>query len=546
MNADSDLTTSQLWLQRLKPLLPLLASAACLPYVLVYFANLWQLAHYQFFPLLVAVVAYLAYTRWGEPFDGNWVFKLLNFICLSAGVFGALCATVFASPWMGYFGFAACIAVWFAGRKDSETGQSLFYLAIPLALIWQPPYNTIVTGDSVLIQKLQSLSARLSSQWLDMLGYSHFQPGTVLEFAGKSFGVAEACSGIQSFFAVLCFGALIAAYFRRGVLHTVVLLGTSPLWAVLMNTTRITAIPIAYSATGVDLSHGILHDLLGYCTMALALALLVSTDECLLSLSNRISLDANWTLVGRRNANEYSRHKPIQVIALIPCLLVMGGIAFLQITDVRQSWNSQRKVIDFFRDEPLLNMAYGDAPAELKGWKQRDYVMENRERDNDDLGQRSDLWYYQAPFGEVTLSFDQMFPGWHELTRCYRASGWKLQSRKVLASEFSGGWPIVIAEFTREGEHGYLLWSLVTRDGKQLNPPGQWNTWTSLKERLQNRLTPTVRGALFGIAVYQLQAFSTSVGPLTTEQRQDVLERFKPARDAIWIRAQERIAETFQ
>ncbi|MEZ6149207.1 MAG: archaeosortase/exosortase family protein [Pirellulaceae bacterium] len=116
---------------------------------------------------------------------------------------GLFALTLFASPWMGFFGFVCCLAAWLGYRRDAETGEALMYLACPVLLIWQPPYNTILTADSILIQTLQSVSMKLSSQWLDILGYSHHQPGTILEFAGRSFGVAEACSGIQSFFAVL-------------------------------------------------------------------------------------------------------------------------------------------------------------------------------------------------------------------------------------------------------------------------------------------------------------------------------------------------------
>ena len=197
------------WLFEFGPVVMLAAVLSSLPYVLIYWKNLWELAHYQFFPLLLAAVVYLAHQRWG----GRYAFpqtlsgQLLRWaavLLFLGGCFGILCATVFASPWMGYFGFTCCLASWFAHHRDSESGRSLFYLGLPMALIWQPPYNSIITGDTILIQELQSVSARLSSKWLDMLGYLHFQPGTVLEIPGKSFGVAEACSVIQSFFAVLC------------------------------------------------------------------------------------------------------------------------------------------------------------------------------------------------------------------------------------------------------------------------------------------------------------------------------------------------------
>lgn len=532
------------WIGEFGPPLPLFAILSCIPYAVVYFANLWALPHYQFFPLLLIAVVLLAKSRWGGRYQGGTVFRCFRILLLCGGMFGALCATAFASPWMGYFGFAFCAASWFAYHRDGETGRSLLYLAVPIVLVWQPPYNTIVTADTILIQTLQSLSAKLSSQWLDILGYAHHQPGTILEFAGKSFGVAEACSGIQSFFAVLCFGSLLVVYLRRGILHSALLLATSPCWAILMNTIRITAIPIAYSLLGIDLSHGLLHDMLGYCTMALALGLLLSSDELLLLVSRHLgfgggSLLSRLVPVEQANKSHQSVFKPSFVV--FPAILLFAGFFAIQSYDVSESWGRQKKAIDFFRDEPILNMSFADAPESLGGWPQTDYEPISRERDNDDLGQRSDVWRYNSPVGEATVSFDQMFPGWHELTRCYRAAGWHLDNRLVVDSSVSGEWPIVMAELTREGETGFLLWSLVTREGSYVTPPGQWNKWSSLYERLQNRLSPSVRGALFGIAAYQVQIFVPTNSPLSLEQRDETMVRFLNVRELLWAAAKQRL-----
>ncbi|GAB5404469.1 MAG: exosortase U [Aureliella sp.] len=532
--------------EALQPLVPLVIALACLPYTFIYFVNLWQFAHYQFFPVLLAAVVWLLWQRLGNASDFGWPLRWLSLGLLLAGAGGAVCATIFASPWMGYFGFASAVSSWLAGRKDRGASGSLLYLALPIGLLWQPPYNTIITADTVLIQTLQTVSAKLSSRWLDGLGYVHFQPGTVLEFAGKRFGVAEACSGIQSFFAVVCFAALICAYMRRGPLHSLLLMATSPVWAILMNTFRITLIPVAYAGIGVDLSHGLVHDLLGFATMGLAIVLLVSADELLLKLREFSPQVPKWMdlsrLTSQSGTTAVSRLNWVLVgVVALPAI----GCALLQTNDAIASWGNQKKTIDFFRDDPLLPMSYRDAPNKLGGWSQIDYVRENRERDNDDLGQQSDLWYYASPHGRVSLSFDQMFPGWHELTRCYRSAGWQLDKRSVLPRELTGEWPAVTAEFSRNGEYGFLVWSLKTRNGKPVQPPGEWNTWTSLKERLQNRLTPSVRGALFGIAAYQMQVFVSGVEPVPDIAKNECVEAFLDARGEIWTAAIKRIDDVF-
>ncbi len=550
------------------PPLSLAAVVATLPYTFVYFANLWELAHYQFFPLLLVGVIYLSRQRWGGRYRaGGLLFRGLRTLLLSCGVLGTFCATLFASPWMGYFGFAFTLAAWFAHHRDRETGGSLLYLAAPILLVWQPPYNTIVTADTILIQTLQSISSRLSSQSLDMLGYAHHQPGTILEFAGRSFGVAEACSGIQSFFAVLCFGALLVAYFRRNALHAVLLLATCPCWAILMNTIRITSIPIAYATFGIDLSHGVLHDLLGYCTMALAMGLMLSTDELLLLIRQwlplglpslrkhadggvtphtTLSQNAHLAAPNKQAANPAAHPTPqpfaiLQLVLAAPFLILFLFFFGVQTYDVTESWGHERTVIDFFRDEPMIEMSSTDAPDDLLGWSQSKYSQESRSNDTDDLGQRSDAWDYQAPFGAVTVSFDQMFPGWHELTRCYRNSGWKPQRRTVIQASEADGWPIVTVEMTRENEHGFLVFSLMGRSSQPLQPPSEYSYWTILEERLRGRLTPAVRGALFGVANYQMQVFAPTHAPLSESEQQATVERYKQVRQTLWNAAKQRL-----
>lgn len=551
------------WLDEIGPWGSLAAVVATLPYTLVYFWNLWSLPHYQFFPLLLIVVGVLAQKRWGGRYIGGWWFGGLRWSLQAVGIGSAVCATVFASPWMGYFAFCFCLAAWLAHRADRETGGSLLYLSVPILLIWQPPYNTIVTADTILIQTLQSLSARLSSQWLDILGYAHHQPGTILEFAGKSFGVAEACSGIQSFFAVVSFAALLSVFFRRGIVHSLCLLATCPCWAILMNTIRITAIPIAYSMFGIDLSHGVLHDILGYCTMALALALMLSTDELLLKLREFIPIGRPTQRATRGLAP--ALHVPALPVPAAPvsvahvgaasgaaravrlgasytAVMLLGLCCCIQLYDVYDSWGRQRTVIDFFRsNDAIIEMTSADAPSDLLGWQLRDYDQQTRDRGNDDLGQRSDVWTYNTSLGVVVVAFDQMFPGWHELTRCYHNAGWQPGLRSVMTAEAADGWPIVIVELTRDQEYGYLVFSLMGRSSRPVRPPGAYNYWTILEERLRGRLTPAVRGALFEVANYQQQVFVTSNVPLDQSAKDATIERFKIVRQQLWNAAKSRL-----
>ncbi|MEM7477158.1 MAG: exosortase U [Planctomycetota bacterium] len=543
---ESELSKSESWfhglLRKGRPVVPLLALVAGLPYLLIYLKNLFDLSHYQFFPLVLGIVCYLGYKRWGGALDSqSWSTALLCPI----GIAALLAGTLFASSWASFLGFCLCLASWLGAQKDIE-GGNLAYLSIPIFLIWQPPFSSTVTGDTVLIQNLQLISAKLSSRTLDMLGYIHHQPGTVLEVAGRSFGVEQACSGIQSFFAVLSVGAIVVVLQKRRLIHAVLLLSTSPFWAVLMNTLRITLIPIAYVNFGMDLAHGWAHSLLGYFTMILAIFLMLSTDELLKGLIGWIpTLPASAGTWGERLGSVFPQSLKNMVFksANSVAIIVVLGCCGLQAFDFIKSFGTSKDEIDFFRNMEPIDLEISDLTSNLNGWLRVDYEQVSRDVNLTDLGQRSDSWRYNSPSGTVSVSFDQLFPGWHELTRCYKNGGWKMKNadRSVLPLGIDENWKTVEAKFTKDGEHGYLLFSLVNHSGRFLEPPEKWDFWSNNKERLQNRLTPAVRSTLFGAAAYQIQLFVISSTPLSGPEQQEMLARFRIAREQLWNAAEPRI-----
>lgn len=536
--------------QRFGPTILLLGIFAFIPYVLIYLKNLWLQPHYQFYPLVLLAVGVLIRTRWGGPLAArpdsgrdSWLSKVAFIVGLLTGIGATMCASI----WMGFFAFTCMFASWLSRQRDGKFESSLVYLILPIALIWQPPYGTVQTADTILIQNLQMVSARLSSKMLDAFNVLHVLRGTVLDVPGKSFGVAEACSGIQSFFAILCIAALLIVYLRRGLLHALLLMSTGPVWAVLMNTVRITVIPIAYNWFSLDLSHGVFHDLLGFGTMGLAGLMLLSTDEILAMLLPQRSKSAAsqsdpqgaGSGIESKLAN-VSRSKFLRALHVSCCIILLGCFG-LQLQDTWLSWNVHRDSIDFFRDSSLVELYRDDLKENWDGWPLAKYDRHERGRENDDLGERSDVWQYTSPVGVVSVSFDQKFPGWHELTRCYRSAGWNVKDRRVFADGIHANWPMVAVDLIRNNETSLLLFGLIDNSSSTLTPPGAYNYWTILRERLQGRLTPTVRAALFGKEAFQIQCFVSGAAELTQDQKDDLLERFIPIRDQLWEQARQRM-----
>lgn len=498
-----------------------------LPYAIVYLFNLWEFSHYQFFPLLLAAVGYLGYTRWSDHETSNWNVAG-SWLAFGLGLLVAIGATLFASTWIAYFGCVLFAGALLARVRDVDSERSLAYLAVPLLLIWQPPYSPNVTGDGVLIARLQNASAGISSRTLDMLGVVHECPGTVIRCVGKSFGVEEACSGVQSFFALLCFAALIFAYFRRTIVHGCLLGAASVFWAVAMNTLRITIIPLAYVTMGVDLSHGLLHTLLGLSTMATGLLLLLSTDSLLILLVRQLGIFHSSrpkpvSSTGKQ-ATEPSLFSHAVVYIATPMLAVMF---FVQVYDIASSWGAYKHEIDFFSSSVLVDLYESDGPESIADWAKVAYSHEDRVR-GADFGERSDVWTYDASDSSVILSLDQAFPGWHELTVCYTNVGWKLQKREVLEAD---GWPIVLAEFSRtSGEQAILVYSMFDESGRPVDAPVSWSSWNALRERVKNRLSPNVRGALFSLAAYQVQLFASSSGARSQQFSEELVAALLKAR----------------
>lgn len=504
-----------------------LAGALCaLPYALVYLVNLWQVPHYQFFPLLLLLVAYFGWMR----FSGEFVECKILAICAGFSavfaVFVIAAAILFASPWMAYLSFLLFLFAFLSKLGDKESDGSLVPLALPLLLIWQPPWSPNVTGDTVLVAGLQRFSAAISSRVLDLLGIVHSSPGTIIECAGKSFGVEEACSGIQSFFSLLCFSAVLVVVNHRGVLHGLLLFAASVFWAIVFNSARITAIPVLFELFSLDLSHGLPHTLIGLSAMSAGILLLISSDR----LFQLVPLMGWWDsrIRSRISCRESAppRMGILKWLCVVFCLLPFLG---MQLFDISMSWGQQRKKVDAFRGSVLVDLYESDAP--LVGTAKMDrYEHEDRIRGSD-YGERSDTWHYASDGLRRSVSLDQAFPGWHELTGCYKNVGWTLAQRSVDPGD---GWGFVRANFEKaNGDKAYLIFCMFDQAGKPIQPPEKWDSWNSILNRVKNRLSPDIRGRLFRLAAYQVQIVVLHSNALRTEESAQVIVDFIAARNSL-------------
>ncbi len=615
-------TTEQSSTQAWKVVLPYgLALLAQLPMLVLYFRRLWNVPHYQ--PFAIAILATIGITLYRWPFDQKQPFhrSIASDVLLALGLGSAFLGMLFVEPWFAALSAMLIVTSLFLRTMDRESKLTLWPCALPLFVYLKMPLNL----DVQLITTLQRFSATFTSRLLDLFGLGHHMDGTVIRVpAGvdgiKEYGIEEACSGVQSFFTLLLVAVIFIVLYRRikapnaavglvsifaailcfvlrvtslsipvwseGLLlagvgflllafigfRASLLILSAVFWAMFMNTLRIVMIPIADIKFGMDLSHGIAHDMLGYSVLALGILMVFSTDQFLLFLFGPVeqaageagpfgrAITAFWNNVisGSETENEDDARKkkrrrsrpPVSKTGRAFIWTVAGlmvAIGLFQFVDVQRSLAQADLTVRFFDADVTMDYEKDDIPEFVDTWKQVEYEVQDRSRGSD-LGQRSDVWQFRSPNCAAVASIDQVFPGWHELTTCYKNQGWNLVTRKrklptdVLGESASDdNWPFIEATFQKKtGEKGYLLFSHFDAFGEGIDAPGEWNTLNSFFIRAQNRMSNRIRSSLFRGEVYQTQVFLSSYNELDDDLKQEVNERYLKIRNQLRIRFQEK------
>lgn len=309
----------------------IVAIGAQLPMLLLFFRSLWAKTHYQTFAFAIVATAAIIWMRWPREERMQFHRSLASDILLVLGLICALGSVAFVEPWFTAASVMLLLTSFLARTADSDTKKSLWTAALPLFVFLPLPFGR----DVGLITMLQRSSAWFTSRLLDLLGLGHHMDGTVIEVPGRPpYGVAEACSGVQSFFTLLfiCmvfivinrrisssvvsgvilsilamivyFVGLTAPGFGLGYVAVAILLWgflgfrasilivSAVFWALFINTVRILIIPIMDINFDINLVHGLPHDLLGWAVLFLGFLLLLSTDQLLMFLFGPVDPEA--------------------------------------------------------------------------------------------------------------------------------------------------------------------------------------------------------------------------------------------------------------
>jgi len=257
------------------------AIAAQLPMLLLYARNLHlDKPHYQTFPIAVLATLLIAWSRWPKEAKMPFHRSVASDVLLVLGLMFGIACVLFKFPSAAAASVMLLITSLLARTVDKETLKSLWPASLPMFVFLSLPGGYDVT----LITTLQRYSAVCTSRLLDLAGLGHHMDGTVIDVPGReSYGIEQACSGVQSFFTLLFIAVVFIVVFRRPLFRSIILIASAVFWALFMNTVRIFLIPIA-DQIDFNLAHGFPHAMLGWCTLIVGALLLLSTDQFLLFL----------------------------------------------------------------------------------------------------------------------------------------------------------------------------------------------------------------------------------------------------------------------
>ncbi|QDT18231.1 exosortase U [Alienimonas californiensis] len=456
----------------------------------------------------------------------------------------------------GWLALTAAFLVVPAATYSAGGGATLRPILPAWAVLWTtlpPPFHT----DADLVLRLQGLAAKLASAALDMLGRRHLPAGVTVELPGRSYFVEEACSGVNSLYALLAVAALGLAWGRRSWWRWLIVLPAAVGWAVAANAARVTAAVELSAGLGWPVAEGFGHDLLGMLTFAAAGLLTLSVDALLRfavppAEAVPAELDEpNAPLAPSADppppplaAEPATERRPVPRAAAWGAAAVAFGLLAGWRLAVGPAVDVAAVPASTLLTPAALKPVGEDSlPAEWNGWRRGEFRTVTRDRDHLD-GPFSAQWVYRRGPLEATISMDGPFAeGWHDLRTCYTAGGWACTDAvdRVVTSaeEEEGGSEADGDVITRLdlaqplGRRGVVFFtSYAVDDDANLGADLAARTgssWTRRFEAFRDRSAPDA-GHAAAEPAYQVQVLASGYRTLSDEEKEAVEALFHAMR----------------
>jgi len=186
-------------------------------------------------------------------------------------------------------------------------------------------------------------------------------------------------------------------------------------------------------------------------------------------------------------------------------------------------------------------------PETLDGWQVTSFTPPQQEDVPGVIGWTHSWSFSRDPL-QVIVAFDQVgFMGWHELTRCYEATGWVLADRTVgrMHSDSSEvAWDYVEARLTKlSGEEATLIYSIFNGVGRPAAAPAdRRQDKAGVLQRIAGRVVSETdqTSSREAARCLQCQVMVPHQGPLSRELHDDLLKLHAATREMLrvyWLNA---------
>lgn len=535
--------------------------------------HLWERPHFQFFPLAWLAFVVLAVSRAEVVWTQSRTRARLGLGVWGLGLVLGVGAAFRFSPWLAHAAAILCVTGW--GLLRLETGAWARWLGWTL-LLW---VTLPLPGrfDRLLVDGLQELSSKSASALLDLIGLAHLRQGNLIEVRSGKLFVDEACSGIDSLYALFAIALVMMLYKRLPFVIGLFTLATVPVWAWLANVARLTLIVWLLDRWQIDLSHGWQHTVLGLVMFVFASACLFVTLGAFTALFQRFSTAAlprdrkTWHLAynaavcfpgkapevlseedayfrssrndsarkGQAAARRLRVFDPADRRVLLRTLFVTASLASVLIMALSVSAlaRSRGDLLGLpHYSTAQVDAAFSEAamPETLHSAQRVAFTGQVRAPDNFN-GEYSRIWKYRDSRHEFALSVDFPFRGFHPLWVCYTNVGNVVDGEPVIHKQMANegaqpGGEGSIARFKLIDEFGttsYVWFSLFDPSG---HPVPIEDYSPDVKNLLVNRLLGR-NGLSSGTepVTFQFQLYLQSTSELTEAELQRYLEIYNEA-----------------
>jgi len=461
---------------------------AFLPLFVVFLIWSWNRPSYQFFPVALIAAGMLA-SRAGR--ESGRMLSPGNLLITRCLVLGAaivfLVANVLWSPWLNFIAFLLGITSVFWGLGGNPLCLAFLPAILMLVIILPPPLNM----DESLTLWLRSVATKSSCALLDWLGVINVQDGNTIQLPGRTLLMEEACSGINSF--VLCNALCLfwLLWLRRPLAWLWLAFPATSIFVIIGNIFRITTCAWIYYRWHLDLLSGLSHTifglilLLGYCGLVLSLEQLLAFFFQSPSLA-KPNAPANPPPISRRASQPVLGFKHASVILAVVGMAFFAGHLFR-----RGNQAATYSSADLAREIDLT------MPESLAGWDRINSNSGNLTMVQT-LGIHSRSWQYENGGIVAILAADYPLDGYHDVSVCYRNSGWLvLSASQVLVGTNHVEASASQLELEKNQQHAVVFQSVIDARGN----------WLARPKALGSRFIPAP-----ALAGYRIQLISAGDG----------------------------------